>query len=176
MVDVASGMRRPYAGESIPPTLLAREPALPEGLSVEAWNPGDTQVRTYTVRDVSSNAVLLTFDAAAVAAAGKNELAVAAPPADGRSNVYVINVRTGEATYLASAAGHSQLAVFGDRRRSPMDRWLLCSAAGTNHPVRPEERRTGPIRHQRQPWHGLVDVADAGRAARGWQLRGDGPH
>jgi hypothetical protein len=103
MVDVASGMRRPYAGESIPPTLLAREPALPEGLSVEPWNPGDTQVRTYTVRDVSSNAVLLTFDAAAVAAAGKNELAVAAPPAEGRSNVYVINVRTGQATYLASA-------------------------------------------------------------------------
>ena len=103
IVEVDNGTRRPYAGQSISPTLLTRWPELPEGLSVDPWLPGDTQVRSYTVRDASSNAVLLTFDAAAVASAGKNELAVAAPPADGRSNVYVVDVRTGQANYLASA-------------------------------------------------------------------------
>jgi hypothetical protein len=104
LVDVATAARRPYAAEPIPSTLLAHQSRPPIGLTVEPWNPGDTQVRTYMVRDSSSNAVLATFDAAAVAAAGKDELAVAAPPAEGRnSNVYVVNARTGAATYLATA-------------------------------------------------------------------------
>lgn len=104
LVDVATGARRAYAGEPIPGTLLAHQPPSPAGVTVEPWNPGDTQVRTYTVRDASSEAVLATFDAAAVAAAGKDELAVAAPPAEGRnSNVYLVNVRSGRVTYLATA-------------------------------------------------------------------------
>lgn len=104
IVDVVSGARRPYAGEPFPASLLRPAARTSEGFAVEPANPDrDSQVRTYTVRDAGSGSVLLTFDAASVTPAGKGELAAAAPPVDGQSNVYLIDIRSGAATYVASA-------------------------------------------------------------------------
>lgn len=103
VVDVVTGARRPYAGEPVGPT-LSPPPSAPEGYLVEPENPNRlSDVRTFTVRDARSSAALLTFDAASVVAAGKGELAAAAPPVNGRSNVYFIDIRTGKQTYVASA-------------------------------------------------------------------------
>jgi len=54
------------------------------------------------VRD-ASNTILFSFDAVGVKAAGKDELAVAAPPVGGRSNIYLIELPGGSATFVASA-------------------------------------------------------------------------
>ncbi|MBE0611056.1 MAG: hypothetical protein IH609_16865, partial [Dehalococcoidia bacterium] len=104
IVDVATGARRPYANEPLGPSLGHFRWTAPEDYRLDpsdVSSPGT--VRTFTLYDAQTGNSVLTFDAMSVAAAGANELAVAAPPVDGLSNVYIVQVATGQATFVATA-------------------------------------------------------------------------
>ena len=99
-VDPDTGDRTP--AQAVPGFTDNSPQSAPAGYETEPWGTGGTEVRTFTVRTDSGDLVI-TVDAIAVTAAGPSEVAVAAPAVDGRSNVYVVSLVTGEATFVASA-------------------------------------------------------------------------
>ncbi len=60
-------------------------------------------LRTYTIRDPRSDAVLLILEAVAVTSAGPDHVAAVSAPIGARSNVYLIEVATGLTTFVATA-------------------------------------------------------------------------
>jgi hypothetical protein len=101
-VDPATGARTPFTGDPNAST-NARPSSAPPGYAADPPGPtGPDVVHTFTV-STAAGALVLTVDGVAMTAAGANEVAVVAPPVDGRSNVYIVDLVTGEATFVASA-------------------------------------------------------------------------
>ncbi|MGH2610771.1 MAG: hypothetical protein ACRDHF_16950, partial [Tepidiformaceae bacterium] len=100
-VDPVTGTRTPFTGD--PNTSTNASPAsAPEDYVTVPPLPTSPEVRTYTV-STNAGALVLTVGAVALTAAGPDEVAAVGPPVDGRSNVYLIDLVTGEATFVASA-------------------------------------------------------------------------
>ncbi|MBE0611447.1 MAG: hypothetical protein IH609_18850 [Dehalococcoidia bacterium] len=104
IIDVATGAKRPYANERLGPSLGHFRWTAPEGYRLDpsdVTSPGT--VRTFSLYNAQTGDSVLTFEAMSVAAAGPDELAVAAPPVDGLSNIYIVEIATGKATFIATA-------------------------------------------------------------------------
>lgn len=84
--------------------------------TVTELNGGTYQVRTlspnplafsdrlsFAVEEVATSRVVLQLEAARVAAAGVDELLVAAPVQSGMTNLFIIDVKTGAQTYISTA-------------------------------------------------------------------------
>ena len=101
LVDVASGSGKPFSGDR-PRPFNPDHSSAPAGYSIKPDGYTGPEVRSYALRN-GAGVTVLTFDAVAVSAAGPGELAVVAPPANGRSNIYLLEIATGKATFVATA-------------------------------------------------------------------------
>lgn len=101
--DPSTGAPKADPGGQLPPWLGPLPPSAPPGYLVERGDVATIGgMPTFTVRDAANGVALLTFEAVDVKAAGTGEIAVAAPPLNGRSNIYMVELPSGIATFIAS--------------------------------------------------------------------------
>ncbi|MEO6043770.1 MAG: LuxR C-terminal-related transcriptional regulator [Tepidiformaceae bacterium] len=107
LVDLATGAHSPSPDGSPFSSSFHR---LVSGWGFELRVPSspDAQDRyAFELVELATQRVVLQFEALAAVPAGPREIAVATAPVSGLSNIYVVNIDTGVAEFVATAQAHS---------------------------------------------------------------------
>lgn len=102
LIDVATGKRQPFSGE-VWPALVPPVPSAPPGYAIEPRGGMGPALQKFTISDASTGKVLWSFEAVGVAAAGTDQIAIASPPSNGASQIFIMNLRTGDMSFVARA-------------------------------------------------------------------------
>jgi hypothetical protein len=116
IVDPATGRRSPAAGAEFAyfSTNPQPFPPLPYIIAPDVTTAPD--VRTFSVRERATGALLLTFDGVAAAPADREHIAAVSAPVDGRSNIYLVELATGATQFITPATPTFNMPLSADDR------------------------------------------------------------
>lgn len=103
VVDPVTGQRMPATDETSNFFTTNPAPYPPPGYTIDPPGPHSPDVRTFAVKDATTGATYITFEAVTAAMAGPNHVAAISPPVNGTADVYLIEIATGATTFVARA-------------------------------------------------------------------------
>ena len=108
LVDLRTGEREPAdeqtAAENDARRLRVRGSTLDGKLRLQQDGVGTDNAHLYSLVEIKSGRAILEFEASTASLAGPGEIVLGTMPRDGTINIFVVDISTGEATFIATSA------------------------------------------------------------------------